>query len=109
MRSRWLKKDIARQRIDILFRNVLDTARYDPALAEKQAMLIKRISMRYRIRLPYEIRQLFCKRCKRLMIPGVTSRVRIGRSSIRAVRITCLHCNHVYRKIIPKERIEEIR
>ncbi|MEO9365622.1 MULTISPECIES: ribonuclease P protein component 4 [Candidatus Nitrosocaldus] len=90
--------------MEILLRNVLDTAKYDPTLAEKQAMLIRRISMRYRIRLPYEVRQLFCKRCKRLIIPGVTSRVRIGRSSIRAIRITCLHCNHIYRKIIDSKQ-----
>ncbi|MCS6767396.1 MAG: hypothetical protein RMJ59_00260 [Candidatus Nitrosocaldus sp.] len=95
---------MARQRIGILFRNVLDTAKYDLMLAERQALIIRRLSMRYRVRLPYEVRQLFCKRCKRLIIPGVTSRVRIGRSSIRAVRITCLHCNHVYRKVIAGER-----
>ncbi|GBC73450.1 hypothetical protein HRbin04_00852 [archaeon HR04] len=93
--------------MEILLRNVLDTAKYDHALAEKQAMLIKRISMRYRIRLPYEVRQLFCKRCKRLIIPGVTSRVRIGRSSIRAIRITCLHCNHIYRKILDRKKGED--
>ncbi|MEM4392943.1 MAG: hypothetical protein QW557_04105, partial [Candidatus Nitrosocaldus sp.] len=98
----------ARQRVKVLLGNVLDTARYDIALAEKQAMLIRRISMRYRIRLPYEVRQLFCKRCKRLIIPGITSRVRIGRSSIRAVRITCLHCNHVYRKIIAREGKDQV-
>jgi|FaiFalFF_MnMetaG_3_1042247.scaffolds.fasta_scaffold00054_23 ribonuclease P protein subunit RPR2 len=67
-----------------------------------QARLIKRISMRYRVRLPYEIRQLFCKKCKRLIVPGITARVRVGHSSIKAVRITCMHCNHVYRKIIPR-------
>jgi ribonuclease P protein subunit RPR2 len=95
---------MARQRIEILFKHVLETACYNMELAEEQAMLIKRISMRYRIRLPYEIRQLFCKRCKRLIIPGRTSMVRVGHSSIRAVRIRCLYCDHIYRKILDAER-----
>ncbi len=88
------------QRIELLIKNALSIASCDLELAEKVAMIAKRISMKYRIRLPYEIRQLFCKKCKRFIVPGINARVRIGRSSISAIRITCLECNHVYRKII---------
>ncbi|MDQ4050970.1 MAG: hypothetical protein M3115_01820 [Thermoproteota archaeon] len=56
--------------------------------------------MHLRIRLPYEIRQLYCKRCKAFIVPGRTSRIRTGRSKTRAVRITCLKCNHTYRRIL---------
>lgn len=93
-------KDLATHRIEIIIKNSLESARYDLKLAQMQAMIAKRISMRYRVRLPYEIRQLFCKKCKRFIVPGINARVRIGRSNVKAIRITCLECNHIYRKII---------
>jgi len=93
------QKDLAIQRIEILLKNALETAKLDADLAQKQAMLAKKISTKFRVRLPYEIRQLYCKKCKRFIVPGVTARVRIGRANVKAVRITCLKCGHVYRKI----------
>lgn len=94
------QKDLALQRIEILIQNALETVKSDANLAQKQAMLAKKISNKYRIRLPYEIRQLYCKKCKRLIVPRRDARIRIGRSNVKAVRITCLNCGHVYRKII---------
>lgn len=88
------------QRIELLVRNAIETAKTDAELAQKQAMLAKKISTKFRIRLPYEIRQLYCKRCKRFIVPGVNAKVRIGRANVKAVRITCLKCGHIYRKII---------
>ena len=94
------QKDLAIQRIELLVQSALETARSDAELAQKQAMLAKKISTKFRVRLPYEIRQLYCKKCKRFIVPGVNARVRIGRTNVKAVRITCLKCGHVYRKII---------
>ena len=93
-------KDLALQRIEILVQNALETAKSDPKLAQKQTLLAKKISMKFRVRLPYQIRQLFCKKCKEFIIPGKTARVRVGRTNVKAVRITCLKCGHVYRKIV---------
>ncbi len=94
------QKDLAAQRIEILIRNALETVKSDEELAQKQAMLAKKISTRFRVRLPYEIRQLYCKKCKGFIVPSVNARVRIGRANVKAVRITCLKCGHVYRKMI---------
>jgi ribonuclease P protein subunit RPR2 len=94
------QRDLAMQRIDLLVRSALETVKSDEVLAQKQAMLAKKISTKFRVKLPYEIRQLYCKKCKRFIVPGMNARVRIGRTSVKAVRITCLKCGHVYRKII---------
>ncbi len=94
------QKDLALQRIEILVQNALETVKSDADLAQKQAMLAKKISNKFRVRLPYEIRQLYCKKCKRFIVPSIDARVRIGRSNVKAVRITCLRCGHIYRKII---------
>ena len=79
-------KELARERIDILVANALHEP--DENLAGRQARLAKKIAMRYRVRLPYDIRQLYCKKCKAFVVPGKTARVRMGRSKTKAIRIT---------------------
>ncbi|HJU94973.1 MAG TPA: RNase P subunit [Nitrososphaera sp.] len=91
-------KQIAREHIDLLVEYALHEK--DDHLAAKQARQAKKIAMHQRIRLPYKIRQLYCKRCKTFIVPGRSARVRVGRAKIRAVRITCLKCDHTYRKIL---------
>jgi ribonuclease P protein subunit RPR2 len=94
------KKEIATQRILILFENAVSNARNNPQLAERQAQIARKISMRFKIKMPWQIRISFCKKCKRFIVPSISSKVRIGRSNVRAVRITCSFCNHTYRKTI---------
>ena len=97
-KKRQIVKQIAREHIDGLVESALREK--DDRLAAKQAQQAKRIAMHQRIRLPYEVRQLYCKRCKSFIVPGRSSRVRIGRAKTRAVRITCLKCGHTYHKIL---------
>jgi ribonuclease P protein subunit RPR2 len=94
-------KKIALERILVLTRQALLNARKNPDLAQRQASLAKKIGTKYRIRLPYEVRMNFCKKCKMFIVPGLTSRVRIGRSSLKSIRITCSYCNHTYHKVVP--------
>jgi ribonuclease P protein subunit RPR2 len=97
-RKKQKAKQIAREHIDLLVEYALHEK--DDHLAARQARQAKKIAMHQRIRLPYEIRQLYCKRCKAFIVPGRSARVRVGRTKIRAVRITCLKCDHTYRKIL---------
>ncbi len=94
------RKKIALERMYILVKVAISNARSDPNLAEKQANLARRISTRYRIRMPYELRINFCKKCKKFIVPGINSRIRIGRTSLKSIRITCNFCEHTYRKVI---------
>jgi ribonuclease P protein subunit RPR2 len=93
-------RDVAKERIRLLIDHALREALHDDILANKQAKIAKKIAMRMRLRLPYEIRQLYCKRCKEFILPGISSRIRTGRSRLKAVRITCLKCGHIYRKVL---------
>jgi ribonuclease P protein subunit RPR2 len=92
-------KLLAQERVSILIRNAFQQIDDDYELANSQAQLAKKIAKRLRLKLPYDIRQLYCKKCKRFIVPGSNCRVRIGRSKIKALRITCLLCNNVYRKL----------
>lgn len=93
-------RELAKERIEILVAGALKER--DAALASRQAGLAKKIAMRHRVRMPYKIRQLYCKKCKAFIVPGRTARVRIGRTGkkAKAVRITCALCGHTYRKVI---------
>ena len=93
------KKQIAIRRIEILFNNALSNAKNNPGLAEKQAEVAKKISMKFKIKMPFEVSSSFCKKCKKFIPPGVRSKIRLG-SKPKSIRITCSYCNHTYRKII---------
>ena len=96
------KKEIATQRILILFENAVSNASKNPRLAERQAQIARKISMRFKIKMPWQIRTSFCKKCKEFIVPTISSKVRVGRTSVKSIRITCYFCNHTYRKIIPQ-------
>ena len=100
-------RDLVTERMQILIKNALTNARSDPELAERQASLAKRLSTKYRVRMPYELRMNFCKKCKKFIVPGFTARIRLGRSTIKSIRITCGFCDHTYRKII-KNKIPKV-
>ncbi len=93
-------KIIANERIKILIKNAISNSRTFPKLAQRQADLAKKISTRYRIAMPYEIKMNFCKKCKNFIVPGVNSRIRVGGTSLKSIRITCRFCGHIYRKVI---------
>ena len=93
------KKDIATRRIQVLFNNALLNAKNNPGLAEQQAQIAKKISMKFKIKMPFEASSSFCKNCKKFIAPGIASKVRLGNKP-KSIRITCMYCNHTYRKII---------
>ena len=93
-------RKIAMERMHILIENAITNARTNPELSQRQASIAKRISTRHKIRLPYNLRIVFCKKCKSFIAPGVNSRIRLGRASVKSIRISCNLCGHTYRKII---------
>jgi ribonuclease P protein subunit RPR2 len=97
-------KKIALERIEILLKEAQANAKKNPNLAQRQASLAKKLSTKHRIKLPYEIRMQFCKKCKSFIAPGIDSKIRVGRSALKSVRITCQFCNHTYRKVISKPK-----
>ena len=93
-------KEIAIERMQILIHNAISNTKTNPQLSQRQALLARKISMRHKVRMPYELRMAFCKKCKSFITPGINSKIRMGRSSIKSIRITCNFCGHTYRKII---------
>ncbi|MCH2405331.1 MAG: RNase P subunit [Nitrosopumilus sp.] len=95
-------RKIAMERMQILIENAITNAKTNPELSQRQALLARRISSRHKIRMPYDLRMVFCKKCKSFIAPGINSRIRLGRASVKSIRISCYLCGHTYRKIIPQ-------
>ena len=88
------------ERMQILIDNAISNARVNPELSQRQASIARRISTKYKIRMPYNLRMVFCKKCKSFIAPGINSRIRLGRTSVKSIRISCNLCGYTYRKII---------
>jgi ribonuclease P protein subunit RPR2 len=95
-------RKIAMERMQILIENAITNVQTNPELSRRQAFLARRISTRHKIRMPYDLRMVFCKKCKSFIAPGINSRIRLGRASVKSIRISCYLCGHTYRKIIPQ-------
>ncbi len=61
-------KLLAHERISILLRSAFQELDQDYDLANEQAQLAKKIAKRLRLKLPYDIRQSYCKKCKVFML-----------------------------------------
>jgi ribonuclease P protein subunit RPR2 len=85
-------KQIALQRIQILFRLAKEAIHDKPDLAQRYIVIARKIAMRTRLHLPPQYRLLVCKHCKRFILPGVNSRVRTQPRGEPHIVVTCLHC-----------------
>ncbi|HDI01569.1 MAG TPA: ribonuclease P [Candidatus Bathyarchaeota archaeon] len=101
------ERAIALRRIRRLFQLALEVAKQDLALADRYVEIARRIAMRARIRMPREYKRLICKGCKRLLLPGLTCRVRLQPRREPHVAITCLRCGHVFRMPIKGRKDRE--
>ena len=72
----------------------------DLAMAKEQAALARRVRLRLNIRLEASLKMYTCRGCKSLIVPGVNARVRLGHGRPAVVRITCIECGLVNRKIL---------
>ena len=67
----------------------------NPELAELQARLARKIRLKSRIKQPYELKILFCKKCKSFAPPPRFSKIRVRNGWIE---FRCLKCGKMYRK-----------
>lgn len=92
MKGKYAKKpkkfvEIAKERISILFEQAEKTK--SKTLANRYVEMAKKISMKYKIRIPLELRRRFCKHCKAYLVPGKNLTVRTQNGK---VVYTCLDC-----------------
>jgi ribonuclease P protein subunit RPR2 len=97
-------KQIARQRIQILFEHAKKACRSNPELAMQYVKSARRIAMAAKIRLPVDFRRETCKNCNALLVQGYNCRVRIKQKREPHVVITCLNCGNQTRVLLSKKK-----
>ena len=97
-------KEIARQRIGILFEQAKKLGRTDPKLAMQYVASARRIAMAARIRLPTEVRRETCKECNSMFVHGVNCRVRVKQKREPHVVVTCLNCGNQTRIMLKEKK-----
>jgi len=89
-KQKFLIKDLAVQRIKRLFELAEDEHKLYPKRSNRYVSLARKIGMRYRVRMPRELKRRMCKHCHSYLVPGSSARVRLRG---RYVTVTCLICN----------------
>lgn len=99
MRNRASTKVIAARAMKVLFR-LAKEHNENSELGRRYVELARRYGMRAKVRIPWEYRLILCRKCNRLMIPGVTSRVRLQPRREPHVSVTCLKCGNIRRFVL---------
>ncbi len=101
-KPKWMKT-IALERIKILFDEAEKAAKHgDYKFADRYVDIARRISMKYNVRIPKDLKRKYCKYCYRYLVPGVNCSVRVN-SKLKAVEVKCLSCNNTMRYPIVKK------
>ena len=97
-------KQIARQRIQILFEQAKIVSKSNPQLAMQYVKSARRIAMAAKTRLPVEFRRETCKSCNALFVQGYNCRVRIKQKREPHIVVTCLNCGNQTRLLLGKKK-----
>jgi len=97
-------KQIAKQRIQILFEQAKQVGKTNPPLAAQYVKSSRRIAMAAKIRLPAEFRRETCKKCNTLFVQGVNCRVRVKQKRQPHIVVTCLNCGNQTRMLLGKKK-----
>ncbi len=96
-REKKLEREIALSRIEKLIEMAEKMKFEDYELSKRYVTIARKIAMKYRVRIPKELR-IFCKKC---FYPYRHDRIRVRVRKNRVV-ITCLNCGYVKRVPLKK-------
>lgn len=106
VRPRKVAKEDAAALVKLLTESAVSISHSNLELAKVQAALARKVKLKFNVRLDAPLRRLTCRGCKTLIVPGVNARVRLGHGKQTVLRITCIECGRVNRKIVGRPYIE---
>jgi ribonuclease P protein subunit RPR2 len=92
-------RKIAKERIEILFKEAKEAFKDDPKLANRYVSLARKISMKYKVRIRPELKRRFCRHCYCYLVPSKNCRIRLQKSK---VVYYCLNCKKYMRFVIKR-------
>jgi ribonuclease P protein subunit RPR2 len=99
-------KQIAQQRIDIIFKQADAIAKTNSTLATEYIKIAQKIAMAARIPIPPKHKRRICKHCQTLLVTGHNNRVRIQQKREPHIVVTCLSCGYNSRIPIKNKKKE---
>ncbi len=97
------QREMVMERIRILFNQAGESFRDHPERSRRYVEMALRLSTRYNVRFPHELKRSFCRKCHSFLVPGANAKIRTSPSQ-RAVTLTCMECGHVARHPYRKEK-----
>jgi len=91
--------DLALERISALFKEADLAFPKDKALSKRYIVLARKISTKYKVKLPPELKKRFCKHCNSLLKPPQNCKIRLNRGRLV---YHCLSCDSCMRYPYPK-------
>ena len=88
------QKEIAQERIVILFHQAEKVFSQDKTLSNHYVDLARKIAMKVKTRIPTHLKRRFCKHCYKYLKPGINSRIRTRAGK---VIISCFECKKFMR------------
>ena len=76
----------------------------DLEVAKKQEELARKVMLKFNVRLDYPLRRFICHGCKKLIVPGVNARVRLAGGKPKVLRVSCMECGYVNRKVLARAK-----
>jgi len=92
-------KEEAATIVKLLTESAVSLSHTNPTIAKEQAALARKVKLKFNVRLDPSLTRFTCRGCKGLLVPGVNARVRLGHGKTTIIRVTCLECGHVNRKV----------
>jgi ribonuclease P protein subunit RPR2 len=78
MEHEGIVKEIAAERISILYDLAREHASDDIRLSKECVKTLRRISAHYKVKIPKKLKEKICRSCNLVLIPGLTASVRIA-------------------------------
>lgn len=94
---------LALERIERLFELAQEVFNKEPKLSDRYVAIARRISMKYKIKIPLKLKRRFCKNCFSYLMPSVNCRIRTQRGK---VVYYCLNCKKYIRFPYIREKKE---
>ena len=99
MRKKESDKKEALEKIKTLFSEAKIQFNENPSLANRYVELAREISMKFKVKIPRELKRKFCKHCYHYIVPNKNCRIRIHKSR---VVYSCFDCKKFMRFVLKK-------
>lgn len=94
------QKQIAFERIEVLLEEARKISKTNMDLANRYLSLARKLSMKYKVKIPKKDKKLFCKGCYKYLLPGKTLRARMKNKKLIYY---CTNCSRITRYPMTKK------